>query len=236
MKHDHPPAVPRPLTRLPSRREVLHGLTGAGLALGLARLPIAAAAKKRRPNRRKGLCQADGSPCKRAGRSCQKRFCLNAPFTIEATWTATQTADHAAFLFVPAEDATTAPAPYVNEGCNPNTSTCEEAYPFACVSQDARGPGDEITTIHQLLPGRYEYWIGLDLASPAGEVAVVLRDATGRVVRQWASPANPATGSALSWHVFDVDGRHGRVASIDEPIAGGPPQQVNAPSTDVCPR
>jgi hypothetical protein len=66
--------VPRSLTSLPSRRDVLRGLASAGLALGLARLPEAVAAKKRKtPKRPKpnGFgCLNVGVACKNAGQCC----------------------------------------------------------------------------------------------------------------------------------------------------------------------
>ena len=220
----------RSVSGLRSRRTVLGGLVGAGLGWGVARLPSSAEAKNRR-KRKQALCRQDGSPCRKPGNQCRQQYCLNAPFTIEAQWT--QTVDHATFLFVPSENATTGPAPYIDDYCNPIDSSCDgDVYPFACVSHNARGPGDEITTIYQLLPGKYEYWIGIDDARPAGEVTAVLKDSGGRVVRQWTNPASATNRRA--WHVFDVDGHHGRVTAIDELISGGPPQQVNDPSTDVC--
>jgi hypothetical protein len=230
------PPLTRSLTSIPSRRDVLHALAAAGLALGVARFPGSAEAKKKR-KRKQALCRKDGSPCRKAGKTCKKGYCLSAPFTIEAKWTESQTADHDTFLFVPPENATTGPTPYVTVGCNPTESNCEtDVYPFVCVSQDARGPGDEVTTVRRLLDGTYEYWIGLDHLTLAGELTIVLRDSNGHVVRGWTNPANPSTQSGVSWHVFDIDGDDGRVTSIDEPIDGGPPQQVNEPSTEVCPK
>ena len=223
----------RSLTSVPSRRALLRSFAGAGFGWGVARLPDLAEAKKRKrkSKSREGLCRQDGSPCRKPGKQCKKGYCLRAPFTIEAQWT--QTDDHATFLFVPPEDGATGPAPYIDDYCNPIDSSCDgDAYPFACVNQNVKTTGAEVTTISHLLPGKYEYWMGLDLEAAAGAVSVVLKDDSGRVVRQWASPARTQTGQ--SWHVFDIDGRHGRVTSIDEQIDGGPPQQVNEPSTNVC--
>src|SRR5689334_13403882 len=45
----------------------------------------------------------------------------------------------------------------------------DDAYPFTCVSQDASGPSDEITTVRRLIEGNDEYWIELDDPSPAGD-------------------------------------------------------------------
>jgi hypothetical protein len=217
----------------PSRRHLLRGLAAAGLGLGVARLPDLAAAKnrrKRKPKSRKGLCQKNGSACSKPGKNCKQQYCLRAPFTIEARWTESSRSDHDAFLFVPPEDATTGPAPHIYWSCTPTTSTCEEAYPFACLNQDAYGPGDEITTIHQLLPGTYEYWVRLYQETPVGEVTIVLKDGNGRIVREWANPANPSTGDVY-WHVFDFDGATGRVSAFDDRT----PQPVPLPTTDVCP-
>ena len=90
--------------------------------------------------------------------------------------------------------------------------------------------GPKITMVHRRLPGTYEYWIELGDDAAAGEATVALKDGAGRVVRRWASSATQG-----SWHVFDVDGRDGRVtafdASIDATLAGGAHDQ----STHVCP-
>lgn len=74
---NHRFAVVTPLlTRVPSRRDVLRGLAGAGLGIGVARLPhIAAAEKKRKRKPKKPRpnafgCLNVGKPCKNAAQCC----------------------------------------------------------------------------------------------------------------------------------------------------------------------
>ena len=237
---------------VPSRRHLLRGLAGAGFGLGVARLPAGGEAKRRntikskntgqgkgkpRLSARKGqsLCKRNGAKCTTSGKNCKKRFCLNAPFTIEANWT--KTADHDTYLFVPAENETTGPSPFIHHACTPDTSKCEEEYPFACVNKDEQQSGSEITTIHQLLPGTYEYWVELATTTPAGELTIVLKDNDGRVVRQWTNPANDSATIDVGWHVFDVNGNNGRVTSIDELNEPGYlPDAAHDPNTNVCPQ
>lgn len=228
-------AATRLLSGMPSRRDVLGALAAAGLGWGLSGPGGAAAREPRRGKKRKrGLCRPNGSPCARPGKRCKKRHCLRAPFTIEATWT--QQADQEVYLFVPPRDGATGPGPHVYSFCNPGNSRCEEAYPFACVNVDST-TGPEITTIHRLLPGNYEFWVELFGGTPAGEVTVVLRDNGGRVARRWANPANPSPTKQAGWHVFDVDGRDGRVTPIDALIEPkiGLPDDAYTPHTLVCP-
>ncbi len=226
-------ALTRSLTAAPSRRDVLRGLAGAGLGLGAARWPNRAAAKKGKPKpkSKKGLCAKDWAKCRKEGKNCKKTFCLRAPFTIEATWT--QADNHDSYLFVPPQDATTGPAPHINQFCKPETSLCEEAYPFACFDGDEDASGAEVSTIHRPLPGTYEFWVELVATTPAGAVAVALEDG-GRVVRRWTSPANASQGRR-GWHVFDVDGKDGRVVSIDVLLDSALPGAAHTPSANVCP-
>lgn len=151
---------------------------------------------------------------------------MRAPLTISAIWQSAR--NHDTWLFVPPQDGATGPRPQIDYDCNQTNSPCAAQYPFACVSRDAGGPGDEVTTIFELLPGNYEYWISSQLA-PAGELTIDLTDRDGRVVRSWS---NPAVTSALinNWHVFDLDGTTGRVTSVDAPPATFP-----LPVTNVCP-
>ena len=73
------------------------------------------------------------------------------PLTIEAVWASDR--DHDTYLFIPNEAGSTLPAPWINYYCFPENSGCEDnVYPFACVSQDATGPGDEITTVRRPRP------------------------------------------------------------------------------------
>jgi hypothetical protein len=104
----------RSLTTIPSRRDLLRGLTSVGLGLGMARTPVRAEGRKKAkptPISRQGLCTRDDSKCRRPGKTRKKRYCLSAPFTISATWT--KEADHETYLFVPPQNATTGPAPYI---------------------------------------------------------------------------------------------------------------------------
>jgi hypothetical protein len=213
------------LTRPPSRRGVLRGLAAAGLALRQARLPGGAAAKKKRKKKRRKdkdqgptgpLCTSLGEACAAPGIDCQERFCLQDSFIIEAIW-AESGSNHQTTLFVPLADGRTGPFPFINYDCRPDTSACAVEYPFACVDRNATGPGHEVTTVYDRLPGAYEYWIGLDSPAPAGELTIVLSDRSDRVVRAWANPASTTMGF-VGWHVFDVDATHA--------INGAP---------DVCP-
>jgi hypothetical protein len=223
----------RSLSRLPSRRHLMRGLAAAVLGCGAERLPDVAASKKKRKKRRRKnrgrtgpLCTSLGEPCSIPGRQCQERFCLQAPFTIAAIWQSQN--NHDTWLFVPPRDGETRPSPQIDYDCNQTNSPCAQAYPFACVNDDAKGPGDEVTTIYELLPGTYEYWIASDPA-PAGELTVILTDRGGRVVRSWTNLA-VASRPEGSWHVFDLDGETGRVRSVD-----APPGRFPDPVTNVCP-
>jgi hypothetical protein len=72
VNEDRYPVVTRSLTSVPSRRDVLRGLVGAGLGLGLARLPEAAEAKKKRkkkPNKPKPP-KANSYGCLNIGAAC----------------------------------------------------------------------------------------------------------------------------------------------------------------------
>jgi hypothetical protein len=233
---------------VPFRRDILRGLAGLGIELGSSWLPEPVEARKKRKNKKRKktknrippdpqaptgphvptgpLCTSSGEPCSNPGTNCQEGFCLQAPFTISATWQSTN--NHDTWLFVPPQDGATGPRPQIDYDCNQTKSPCAAQYPFACVSRDASGPGDEVTTIFELLPGRYEYWIASQPAA-AGELTVTLTDRNGRLVRAWI---NPAVTSALngSWHVFDLDGVAGRVTSVD-----APPARFPLPVTNVCP-
>jgi hypothetical protein len=226
-------AVTRFLSGVPSRRHLLRGLAGAGLGLGVARLPDGAQAKKtcnkkRRKNKEDAgpLCARNGEECHRQGDGCQASYCLKAPFTIEAIWESD--ASYATYFHVPPENGATGPSPYVYNDCDQSNAVCAEEYPFACVKGGYQGPGIHIATIHELLPGVYEYWIDLGAPLAAGELVIVLRDSAGRVVREWTNPAY-AMYQGLAWRVFDFDG-DGRVRSIDATLNG-----FYDPATDVCP-
>lgn len=71
------PVLPRPLTSLPSRRDLLRGLAAAGLSLGMLQLPDAAAKKKRKRKRKPKKskpnafgCLSVGAICKNADQCC----------------------------------------------------------------------------------------------------------------------------------------------------------------------
>ncbi len=221
------------LSGAPSRRHLLRGLAAAGIGWGADRLQDDAASGRRRKKRRKKnqtpvgpLCTGRGEPCSNPGTNCKESFCLRAPFTISAIWQSDT--NHDTWLFVPPQDETTGPRPQIDYDCNQSNSPCAEQYPFACVSGDDSGPGNEVTTVYELMPGTYEYSIASSLAQ-AGELTIVLTDREGRVVRTWSNPA--ITSPTINfWHVFDVDGRTGRVTSVDAPPANFP-----LPVTNVCP-
>jgi hypothetical protein len=72
MNHHRVPTWPRTVTRLPSRRDVLRGLAGAGPGLGIARLPDLVAAKKkhkRKKNEKQPKPNAFG--CFNVGAACK---------------------------------------------------------------------------------------------------------------------------------------------------------------------
>ncbi len=217
------------------RRSFLGGTALLGAAtVGRAALPDEVTAKKKK-KKCKNCCRENGQQCKKKGDSCKANFCLGLPFAIEAVWTNVNT-DHDTYVFVPNQAVAGLPSPYIDYSCNPVDSNCEAAlYPFICVSQDAQGPGNEITTVRKLIAGKYEYWIELDDPSPAGDLTVTLRRSNGSVVRSWSSPANPGN-SQIGWHVFDLDGGSASMTSVDQTIAGDVPDGAHDPNTDVCPQ
>ena len=248
-------ALTRTMTRLPSRRDVLRGLGAAGIGWGVARLPVTAEAKdasQRELDRNPGvadaatntrqeartvLCTRNGSPCRTQGDNCRSQFCLNARFTITAKWT--EDADHDAYLFVPRENATTGPSPYIDRFCTPGAQPlCDKLYPFVCHTGDASPSGPEVITVHQLVQGRYEYWIQLWRIAPHAALTIVLKDSDCRAVRKWTAPASQVLQERV-WHVFDFNGDTGRVTSIDELLPFEPgifmPDTAYSPNTDVCP-
>ena len=76
MQETHIVVATRSLTRVPSRRDIVRGLVGAGLGLGMARAPNRAAAdkkRKRKPKKPKPNafgCLNVGVACKNAGQCC----------------------------------------------------------------------------------------------------------------------------------------------------------------------
>ena len=68
----------RSLTAVPSRRDVLRGLVGAGIGLGIGRVPEVAEAKKKRKRKKQDKphkpnafgCLDVGDPCRTAGQCC----------------------------------------------------------------------------------------------------------------------------------------------------------------------
>ena len=214
-----------------TRRRFGSALTGVAFAvLGpISRNAFARKKKKGKPC--KNCCRANGAPCKKTSAKCKAKFCLNVPFTIEANWTADH--DNDSVLFVPPENDATGPSPFIFFNCTADVSTCEDSYPFACMSGDAITAGSEIATIFKLLPGTYEYWHELDPDALAGEVTIVLKDNGGRVIRQWVNLADGDPTDA--WHVFDIDGKTGLITSFDEQLDGGVPEAAHEPNTEVCP-
>lgn len=205
---------------------------GVAALVGLGGLDSAGAKKKRRKRKSRGnLCTRDGQTCAREGNGCRREFCLAGPFTITAAWTAT--GDHDTYLFLP-QNARVGPSPYIDWECSVDLALCDIGYPFACIEGGSDETGDEVTTIFQLLKGTYEYWLELVGTTAAGEVVVTVRDRGGRVVRQWENPAN-ALANDVSWHVFNIDGGPGTVASVDEVLNELLPKAAGLPITYVCP-
>ena len=204
----------------------MRGASALGVALyGASKLHGAVAAKPR--------CRKNGSRCRKKEKKRRAKHCLKTPFTIEARWSNPET-DHDTYLFVPNNVGANLPAPYIEFRCSSDATNAGALYPFAFVNQDAQGPGDEITTIAQLLPGAYKCWVLLYGPSPVGDLTVSLRNATGRVMRSWTSPENPSLPT-LGWHVFDIDGATRVITSIDELIDDTLPNGAHDPNTEVCP-
>jgi hypothetical protein len=76
---NHFERLTKALIAIPSRRDVLRGLSGLGLALGVARLPVVVDAKKRKHKKKKKDkkakpnafgCLEVGDPCKSADQCC----------------------------------------------------------------------------------------------------------------------------------------------------------------------
>jgi hypothetical protein len=233
------------VTALTPRRTLLQGAAALGTALGGSALWASASnarkknkrknknknKNKRKNERKKGLCRTNGTTCGKKSKSCQAQNCLNTPFTIEAVWTSDS--DHDTFVFVPNEAGGNLPSPFINFACN--GSGCElDVYPFICVSEDATGPGDEVTTVRQVIPGTYEYWIELESQIPAGDLTVTLRRSNGSVVQSWSSPEN-ASIDQRGWHVFDINGQTKSITSFDQLIDDDLPEGAHDPNTNVCP-
>ena len=205
----------------------LSALVGLGLAeRGMAKK------KKKKKKKAPGRCWIDGTSCGKEEKQCQAKFCLHAPFTIEAVWT--NDGGQGAYLVVPPRNAATGPGPYLNFACNDvNSPKCGTAYPFACINEDQVGPGDGVTTVHTLLSGAYEYWIQLNPETDEGELTITLRDKGGRVVQEWEAPANPSDDN-VGWHVFDIDGKRGAITSVDDLSDQSLPKAARDPYTFVC--
>lgn len=150
---------------------------------------------------------------------------------METSWT--RAFSHDAYLFVPPQNGSTGPGPYLNFSCNAGNSSCATAYPYACINEKDTAPGDGVTLVSKLLGGTYQYWVQVHDNTAAGELTIVLRDKSGRVVRDWQNPANQ-TNDQKAWHVFDVDGMRGSVASVDQIMAGNLPMVAANPFTFVC--
>jgi hypothetical protein len=218
-----------------SRRASLTTLGAAGIA-AIAGFRNAGGKKKKSRKHHgqstKALCLSNGSHCKKPSKKCAAKNCLDTPFTIEARWSNPGT-DHDTFLFVPQDLGSDLPAPFIDYSCHSDTGTAQH-YPFASISQDATGPGDEVTTVAFLLDGTYEYWIELSDLSPAGDLTVTLRNANGRVLRTWNSPEN-LTADDRGWHVFNIQGHTKSITAIDDLINDTLPGGAHDPYADVCP-
>jgi hypothetical protein len=206
------------------RRTLLRGaLSGAFVAW----LTETRAAKK------KPRCKPNGAKCAKKSPECKSANCLRPSFTIRAKWANTES-DHDTYFFVPNQKGSSDPFPLIVYTCNSDETNDGALYPFAFVSQDAAGPGDEVTTVRKLLKGTYEYWIEVDSEVAAGDLEVILRNKDGKLVRSWSSPANPSADQR-GWHVFDINGKTGSVDSIDTLVAGDLPDGAHDQHTDVCP-
>ncbi len=225
----------RVLTPTPTRRNFGRSLTGLALggALGslFGRAETEAGRRKKKRKRKQDLCLNDGSRCTKESKNCSATFCLKTPFTIEARWSNPDT-DHDTNVFVPNAPGAALSSPYIDYNSGSSCTNSGTVYPFAFVSQDATSPGDEVTTVKRLLAGAYEYWIELAESSPPRELTVTLRNANGKVVRSWLSPANPSV--QVGWHVFDIEGASKRITSIDLVIDSDLADGAHAPNTDVC--
>jgi hypothetical protein len=204
----------------PTSRRTLTAIGLAAIAGGWSR-PHALAARLR--------CKKGGQPCKKKQKGCKPRNCTNgleAPLVIEANWTNSNT-DHDTFLFVPNKQGNADPAPHIDMTCSSTKTANGSVYPFAFVSGDALGPGNEITTIKKLVDGRYEYHLQLDAQSPANDVTVRLMK-KGKALQIWRNPASPQEDH---WRVFSLTVQNGRarLETIDD-IVDQP-----FPLTDVCP-
>jgi hypothetical protein len=209
------------------RRRFLQDASALGMVFGSTVVLSAETAAKMR-------CRKNGNRCKKKrGKTCKAKFCLKTPFTIAARWTNEET-DHDTYLFVPNDVGADLPSPYIEFRCSSEDTDGGSLYPFAFVSGDAQGPGNEITTITRLLPGRYEYWILLYGPSPTGDLTVDLRNANGRIMRSWSSPPNSSL-ETVGWHVFDLDGGTRKITSINETIDDSLPFGAHDPNRDVCP-
>jgi hypothetical protein len=223
-----------------SRRRLSRRLAAGALALLIGEGAQAVSAKKKRKKKKKKkgngskiLCRGDGGHCTKKSKRCTSKNCLKTPITIEARWSSS-TQDHDAFLFVPNEPGTSDPFPFIAFTCLSSDTNNGTLYPFAFMSGDAQGPGDEIATIQQLLAGKYEYWTLVHGPAEAGDLTVILRNANGKVVGTWGSPPNPsATNELIGWHVFDIDGAtHSVTVSND---VGIDPLDAHPDNTEVCP-
>jgi hypothetical protein len=219
-----------------TRRASLRTLGAAGVAAFTGPLTAAGRKKKKRKNHngksQEAVCLSNGSHCTKKSKKCTAKNCLNTPFTIEARWSNPAT-DHDTFFFVPNDLGTNLPSPYISYACHSDSGAAMH-YPFAFVSQDAQGPGDEVTTITLLLDGTYEYWIELSRSSPVGDLMVTLRNPNGRALRSWSSPEN-ASADDRGWHVFNIQGASRSITSSDALINDGLPFGAHDPSTYVCP-
>ena len=75
MDQHHIAALTRALSRVPSRRDVLRGLAGAGLGLGALRQPETADAKKKRKKKKKTNTAAPPPPTATCTPTCRRKVC-----------------------------------------------------------------------------------------------------------------------------------------------------------------
>jgi hypothetical protein len=129
----------RALTRIPSRRDALRGLVGAGLGLGSLRLSNVAGAKKKRKRKRKrkkckGGTKKCGKKCVSSTNCCSSSDCGNGATCVNGTCICPSGFKDCAGECIPAGQCCAAcPGDTV---CDAGVCACPATAPFAC-------PGDQ---------------------------------------------------------------------------------------------
>jgi len=126
------------LSRIPSRRDVLRGLVGAGLGLGSLRLSNVAGAKKKRTRKRKrkkckGGTKRCGKTCVPSTSCCSSSACGNGATCLNGTCNCPSGLKNCVGACIPASQCCQAcPGDKV---CDAGVCACPAAAPFVC-------PGD----------------------------------------------------------------------------------------------